>query len=465
MKKIALILALVLVAATLSGCGEGSAVRSFSHEGVSFYAGFGKSEIEIPKNETLYIAGYRNGYEITGVLDPVYARAFAVNTGGKTLVMVSVDCVGLSSGTVNEIKAEMVKNPLLSEAEITVSATHTHAGIDTMGLWGEIAVDGKSSVFMENVKTASVNAAALAVENIKEGSFYYSKAAVKGLLYDSREPEVYDENVYQIRFSPTDGSAGFRIINYGAHAEALRSQNTLVSPDYPAYVGKYVYQVTGDEYIYFAGAVGGLIYTKMQKNESGVELEATENVDATGKKIADALLSVTEEKKLSPNLSFATVSVTLPVENNVFVALKALGVVENEIIYNGKGKLGMSAKSSVSLIKFGEITVVAVPGELFPELAYGLPEFTEFYPAVRGAKNPKTLKEILNTDEFLVFGLTNDEIGYIIPPNDFVLHTDTPYLEEATDGYGRNHYEETNSLSPHTAELIAAAVETLVKNG
>ncbi len=462
MKKAALIIiSLVLLLSLFSGCAVNSGISGFSEKGESFFAGFGKCEIKIPDYEPLYIAGYRNGYGITGVLDPLYSRAVALSVGGKTIVAVAVDCVGLASGTVNDIKREMKKNPLLSEVEITVSATHTHAGIDTMGLWGKVAEDGKSPDFMEAVKASAVAAAVAAASDMREGSLYFSKASVKELLYDSRMPKAYDENVYQIRFEPSDGGAGFRIINLGAHAEALRSENTLASPDYPAHTGKYIFEKTGDEYIYFAGALGGLIYTKMQKDANGVELAPTENVKKTGERIGAALLSVTEERKLSPTLSFATVSVTLPIENNTFVALRALGVLENEFVYNGAGKLGVSAKSRLSLLRIGEVTAALVPGELFPELAYGLPEFTEFYPVNGRVKNPKTFKEILNTDEFLVFGLTDDEIGYIVPPNDFLLHESSPYLEEARDGYGRNHYEETNSLSPHTAGLIAKALEEL----
>ena len=65
----------------------------------------------------------------------------------------------------------------------------------------------------------------------------------------------------------------------------------------------------------------------------------------------------------------------------------------------------------------------------------------------------------------MVIGLANDEIGYIVPPSDYMVNSEMPYLERITDYKGEDHYEETNSLSPHTAELIAAAVETLVKNG
>ncbi|MBS5874496.1 MAG: hypothetical protein KIC46_10310 [Clostridiales bacterium] len=55
----------------------------------------------------------------------------------------------------------------------------------------------------------------------------------------------------------------------------------------------------------------------------------------------------------------------------------------------------------------------------------------------------------------MVFGLANDEIGYIVTPNDFYLNEQAPYLDKAVDRLGRKHYEETNSLGPRTANRIA----------
>jgi hypothetical protein len=53
--------------------------------------------------------------------------------------------------------------------------------------------------------------------------------------------------------------------------------------------------------------------------------------------------------------------------------------------------------------------------------------------------------------------LGNDELGYIVPAFDFVLHEETPYLEKAAE-----HYEETNSLGPQTEALLLQAYDDLL---
>ena len=66
--------------------------------------------------------------------------------------------------------------------------------------------------------------------------------------------------------------------------------------------------------------------------------------------------------------------------------------------------------------------------------------------------------------KLLIAGLANDEIGYIVPPNNFLLHEIAPYITTPEDdARGENHYEETNSAGYRTAHCIAAAFESLLE--
>lgn len=60
-------------------------------------------------------------------------------------------------------------------------------------------------------------------------------------------------------------------------------------------------------------------------------------------------------------------------------------------------------------------------------------------------------------DTLLIVGLANDEIGYIVPPSDFLLNEELPYLSRVVDYKGEDHYEETNSVGYHCADAIALA--------
>jgi hypothetical protein len=114
--------------------------------------------------------------------------------------------------------------------------------------------------------------------------------------------------------------------------------------------------------------------------------------------------------------------------------------------------------------EIGDLHMLLLPCELFPELAYGgyLDE-DESATGLGAEVNPKTLLEIAGDDSIVIFGLANDEVGYVVPPNDFLLNPDTPYFERVHDRHGRNHYEETNSLGPNTAQRIADVFESMIK--
>jgi hypothetical protein len=118
----------------------------------------------------------------------------------------------------------------------------------------------------------------------------------------------------------------------------------------------------------------------------------------------------------------------------------------------------------MTYLEIGSLHLLLLPGELFPELAYGgYLSADESSSADGGEDNPVPLTEIAGDPALRIVGLANDEIGYILPPNDFLLHPDTPYFEPTRDRHGRRHYEETNSLGPRTAETIAAVFQGMMR--
>jgi hypothetical protein len=56
----------------------------------------------------------------------------------------------------------------------------------------------------------------------------------------------------------------------------------------------------------------------------------------------------------------------------------------------------------------------------------------------------------------LTVNLANDELGYIVPPSDFIVHPTNPYFQRY-EVNGEDHYEETNSVGKLCAEKIAEA--------
>ena len=99
----------------------------------------------------------------------------------------------------------------------------------------------------------------------------------------------------------------------------------------------------------------------------------------------------------------------------------------------------------------------ALLGELYPELVYGRVQ----HPADPGADFPDadvepSISQIFPGDKWLIVGLANDEIGYIIPKRQW---DDRPPF-----CYGRtkSQYGEVNSCGPSVAPLIMQALSRRV---
>lgn len=101
----------------------------------------------------------------------------------------------------------------------------------------------------------------------------------------------------------------------------------------------------------------------------------------------------------------------------------------------------------------------------FSLLSYSSPDMLGTGAAGVSADDPPTLAELLGGEDFLVLGLANDEIGYILPPSDFFLDEAAPYISEGKDTFGRKHYEETNSMGPQTAGYLTEALEKFTAIG
>ena len=141
-----------------------------------------------------------------------------------------------------------------------------------------------------------------------------------------------------------------------------------------------------------------------------------------------------------------------------------IGIIKAREYHMSSMSLSHALKSEMTYIEIDSLKMLLLPCELFPELAYGGYLSADSSATGLGAQvNPEPLCSIAGDDQIMFIGLANDEVGYVIPPNDFFLHDTRPYIEHARDRHNRRHYEETNSLGPDTAPKIAAVFKEMLK--
>lgn len=466
MKKIIALSLVLLLIVSCVGCTDQeqeSTARLCHSAGEQWYFGFGSAQFapDADSEQLLYIAGYDPGREVTEVRDLCQARAVWMDTGDETqgVLMIGVDCVALDSGTVGKIREALSD---LSAASVNIYSTHTHAGADTLGMWGQIGIDGKNDAYMDSLLRAVEQAAKTAAADRKTGLLYYGYVKTEEMLRDSRTPWATDENLYQLRFEAQDGSAGVRMLFYGAHAEALRGANTRLSRDFPGMLCDGVTEATGDHTMFLPGAIGGLVMTRDFFSDSAAGSNAEENLKLTAEKLIAYALSIDPrmEQPLQPNMQLACTEFTVPMDNLIFLTYKFLGILNNRAV-EAESATGYGVKTELSVLQLDSVAVALIPGEIFPELVTGA-AYERTNPS---GENPKPLVSLAwkqGFEKLLIVGLANDEIGYIVPPSDFLVNEELPYLERTTDYRGEDHYEETNSIGPACAQAVADAFAAAV---
>jgi len=191
--------------------------------------------------------------------------------------------------------------------------------------------------------------------------------------------------------------------------------------------------------------------------------------EAVGNLAAQAIESSTP-LELAP-FAVAAKPISVPMQNPVYQMGRMLGILKRDgfvwtgnsdevgpVLKRGKSKELPAAETEVAYVRCGDLHVACIPGEVYPESVYG--HFQEpVEPNVDFADTPvePSIESLMPGDKWLLIGLANDELGYIVPKRQW--DNDAPFA------YGRTErqYGEENSVGPETAPLLMQALEKRVK--
>ena len=439
-------------------------LKNYRLKGGSCYTvGFGKATV-FPTDfmkKTYYVAGYGENNPATGYLDEPHAHAVWIddNSGRGAVLLITIDTVGLLNADVNGIRAELADFMHTTDCRsVNIMSTHNHASIDTMGTWGPLPFTGRDKEYMKYFYAQVKKAAIAAYKDRRDGTLYLGSIEVPDMQEDIRTPIVYSKQLTRFRFAPKDGTRETWLLNFASHSESLQGCNSRVSADFPGYMREAIRRETGAETAYFVGAIGGMISMDIPNEQEIREAggDFAENTRQIGEKLAGYAMAIDKEKKLTPCINLLRQEFYFDADNTMLMTAKFAHILKAKGYYREGTSMGLALKSEMTLLEIGCQKILLLPCELFPELAYG--GYLDSYESASGygaEVNPKPLLEIADDPNMLIFGLANDEVGYVVPFNDFLLHPDAAYFEATRDRHDRRHYEETNSLGPKTGATIA----------
>lgn len=422
-------------------------------DGNIFNVGFSKKEI-MPDDvlaKKYWLAGYRTGNLIKGVLDTLTASAMWIGCGDGGIVLVSADIIGLTGYEVNLIRERLADFTKKTNCKlISVSCTHTHASIDTVGYWGKLPKTGKDKDYMEKVISSIADICVEAYENRKEGKLYSGFIRVPEAISDGRMPyNKINDKLSRLRFVPADGSEETWFMNYSAHPNTMGGGCSEVSADYPYFLRETINKEKKTNVLFSVGAIASV-------NIADLDEDRRERTRKGGEILGKAALSIDNDVELEADMTIIHQPYYAPIANGV-LSLMAIIKVCSALKYPSKtSETGLALKTEMNYIQIGSKKILTIPGEAFTENIYGGYATAEESPNDLGPEvNATPLCEIIGDKDMDVFGVSNDMTGYMIPLNDFVLHPTQPYLSSVRDKYDHNHYHETNGLGKNIPHVMA----------
>jgi len=374
----------------------------------------GSAERDITPAVGDYLAGFDIGRTSTGVGTKLAVRALVVEAGGRRFAIVGIDNLGVMREDVDWIKAGLVG---FANGDVFVCASHTHAGPDLIGLWGNrFTSSGRDRDYLATVRRATASAVAEALATAVPAKFVLGEAMLppEGLVKNANRAGVFDRRVTVLHARAiADQRPVGTLLHLACHPEVMPRRNTLLSADFAGDLCDR-WKARGHGQAVFAnGALGAMISPAVgERDLHGVATFAEIAGDRAEQALAAARPMAVDTIEVRRRDCF------LPMVSAGFRIGRLTTVLQRELFDS-------HARSTVGYLRLGAFEAIAVPGEVEPALASRL----------RGA---------LHRPNLVLFGLCDDEVGYLLRD------------QEAHDP--EFAYEQSMSACRSAGERVSAAI-------
>lgn len=378
-------------------------------------AGFAKVEITPPLGSP--IIGYFHPRYAAGVRDPLWARALALQAGGRPVVLLAFDLIAITQPQADAIRAAVSTAHGLPDDAIHLVSSHTHTGPATLDILGVPAATGYEPFLISQAAAAAAQAlaglaparASLATGECKGIAFnrrYWMKDGVVRTNPGYRNPDIVrpagpvDESLVVLLLEGQGRDVA--LVNFALHLDTVSGDQ--ISADYPFYAAQTL--AAGwprpVEMMFANGAFGDINHCDFLGADRGA---ATADI---GRRLGEATLAALVGRRPLPadEIACAAQMVTLhrrTIPPEQLAASRALAASAPADSYEGAhvyarehvalAALPPTLEARVSAFRLGELRGVCLPGEVFTELSL----------AIKGHCGPVTA----------VLGNADGSVGYV----------------------------------------------------
>lgn len=273
-----------------------------------------------------------------GNTEDLKVRTVILDDGRGKVVFSVIDCIGLSNTDVRKIRAAAAEvSAMQNIIALNVSATHTHSGIDSQGVWnaplttmahnmlsvstlGALPIkNGVNETYLNTIIEQTVASIESACADMTSGELNYCSTDISDYVYDRTPPYSYDANLYRLMFEPFDESKKATVIaTFGCHPESASydflttddglKTDSKITADFIYYMEKLINKA-GHNFIYIQGDVGTVTSSRGKSNDGIDGLNSHDTAMRYGYELGYITLgmTMTETERIALNSSLGDV--------------------------------------------------------------------------------------------------------------------------------------------------------------
>ena len=379
----------------LSLCG-GLAAQS----GDAYPFRVGASSASVTPSAPVWLAGYSGAGLSVGMHDSLYAKAVAVSAGDETVVLLTVDCIGMLRTELEAIRRKVSSRmpaTAFDPGRIVLSSTHTHCGPDIVGLWGPGRFrSGVDKDYRERLTEICAAQVVSALEARRPARLFHGASEYgQGWVVNRSIPDELDRSVTALRFADEAGRSIATLTNFACHPTVIGPERKLVSSDWVAGHYRFMDSAVGGVNLFLQGSIGGWVQP-VGPDDFGF-------ADSRGAGLARAVCATLDKAPVDTvrGIDFRSRVFRMSVRSVGFRLLSLLGVIDRRI--------GRKVTTEIAAFRIGPARFVTHPGESSPY--YGI-ESKRLMPG----EGPK-----------FVLGLGMDAMGYLLKPEFFDKSRNLPH--------------------------------------
>jgi hypothetical protein len=345
---------------------------------------------------------------MTGIKDPLQARALAVSRGRGALILVTTTNIGLftaykTAGVgIYAIRQEVARRTGVPAASVIVQADHSHSAPDTIGIWG-----GVPPGYLSLLTKRAVEAAVAAWRGRAPARIYAGSAPGPGITssYET-PPNVGTDDEFRLLWAERAGDRRriATLSNYSPHATVLKSDNTLASGDWPEWAAQMAESRHGGVGLGSVGTLGREDFGAQGKGAAAREADARARLERMMAAATTAAREVPADGGVAVRSTFLREPLAQPIlafnhlpEGSVDAGGYDLSIDRSTVPpWNDGTFVGTYAGAA----RIGDVFFGLAPGEPFPQLQFYLRD----QGGVEGARM------------LFHLGAANDFLGYMVRP-------------------------------------------------